>query len=52
MKLKMTNNWEEDKEIEIGRKEREGLKKGGNRKKGRGRERGRRNIRDKMRREM
>ena len=36
MKLKMTNNREEDKEIEIGRKEREGIKKGGNRKKGEG----------------
>ena len=37
MKLKMTNNWEEDKEIEIGRKEREGIKRGGNGIKGGGR---------------
>ena len=37
MKLKMTNNREEDKEIEIGRKEREWIKKGGNGKKGEGR---------------
>ena len=29
MKLKMTNDWEEDDVIEIGRKEREGIKKGG-----------------------
>ena len=35
-KLKMTNNREEDKEVEIGRKEREGIKRGGNGKKGKG----------------
>ena len=36
-KLKMTNNWEDDKEIQIGRKEREGIKRGVNGKKGEGR---------------
>ena len=42
MKLKMTNNREEDKEIQIGRKEREGIKRGGNGKKGEGRGEGER----------
>ena len=37
MRKTRENNWEEDKEIQIGRKEREGIKRGGNGKKGEGR---------------